>query len=286
MGQDNFSLKEQRADEQKSSIFYPLSSTNPDVPAALRAKGTYSWFMMPVIAQAWDKHLKSLGLVLKVTDQTSPPTAVVFIVDEKPTMIPAQKWDEYPGGGLFTSIEREDIVRSIATARKVTVTVFGNSPLSATYTSGDLSLFRSVVTMYDSATFNISQPSVVNPATDSVTQPASAPITSTAAPSTPSASLSRIIPSARSSRTEYLQSKVSEATAMCREQIIATAKDPSSVKFDDNPSYVLENGHKDWISIMWGIMGRNTYGAVLRHSMTCFVSCKAGSACTMMGVYE
>ena len=38
MGQNTPSLKEQRVDEQKASIFYPLSSTNPDLIAALRAK--------------------------------------------------------------------------------------------------------------------------------------------------------------------------------------------------------------------------------------------------------
>jgi hypothetical protein len=80
---------------------------------------------------------------------------------------------------------------------------------------------------------------------------------------------------------EYLQSKVVDAATMCRDQITATAKDPTSLQFADRYSYGFGKAFtKNWIFIYWDIMGRNTYGAVLKHQITCTVSCKEEKACS------
>ena len=94
-------------------------------------------------------------------------------------------------------------------------------------------------------------------------------------------------PSGKLSRTDFLQSRVDAAAQMCKSAIVATAKDPSSVQFDDKYAYgfgaVLT---RNWIIIDWGIRGRNTYGAVLRHTMECKVSCIQGKACTFVDLTE
>lgn len=92
---------------------------------------------------------------------------------------------------------------------------------------------------------------------------------------------------AKTDRGAYLRSKVDDAAAMCREQIAATAKDPSSVQFAERYSFGFGSAlTRNWIFINWEIMGRNTYGAVLRHRMSCTVSCKQGKACTWVGIED
>jgi hypothetical protein len=89
------------------------------------------------------------------------------------------------------------------------------------------------------------------------------------------------------SRADYLQSKVSDATAMCRDQILASAKDPSSIQFPEKYAYGFGQAlTRNWIFIYADIMGRNTYGAVLKHSMTCTISCKQGKPCSWVSLTD
>jgi hypothetical protein len=88
-------------------------------------------------------------------------------------------------------------------------------------------------------------------------------------------------------RADFLKTKVDEAAAMCKSQIVATAKDPTSIQFAENYTYGFGRVvTRNWIFIGWEIMGRNTYGAVLRHSMTCTVSCTQEKGCSWIGLEE
>jgi hypothetical protein len=290
LGQDDVIIKERRVDEQKISIFAPVNSADSFELNALRARNKYSWVVAPIIAQTWDKKVKGLGLFLRVTDQTVTPTAVVIVVDGKTTMIPVQKWEKDPEGGENTLIDREDLVRSIAAAQNVSITVFGDDPLTAIYHSENLSIFRSMVSMYDTDTFNVkpikaSQPAVIADMVGTTVKPTSQKVLDS--PPSTAEPVVQAAPPTKLSRAEYLQRKVDEAAAMCREQIIATAKDPSSVQFADKYSYGFGRViSRNWIFISWSIMGRNTYGAVLRHTMTCTVSCIQGKACTWVNLED
>ena len=87
---------------------------------------------------------------------------------------------------------------------------------------------------------------------------------------------------AKMSRTDYLESKAHEAALLCESYIIATAKDPDSIKMPERYTHNLGGGllHNE-IYIYMDVMGRNTYGAVLRHSMICTVNCKQGKGCSV-----
>jgi hypothetical protein len=84
------------------------------------------------------------------------------------------------------------------------------------------------------------------------------------------------------SRADYLQSKIQEAARLCHENIVATAKDPGSLQFTDSADVSFGRVvFRDSIYVTLSIMGRNTYGAVLRHSITCRVVCQQGHACSL-----
>ncbi len=274
LAQATIPLMEQRVEALKATTYLPMDPAKGAV-AALRSKSTFYWAITPIIIQTWDMKVKALGLALRVTDLTTPPASVVFIIDGKPTMIQPTDWGTDEGGGQASIIEREDLVRSIATAKTVSITVFGTAPLTGTFQSSDLLFFQSLVSMYDAGTFV--SPQLGDEKSASVPTPQTAP-TSTApivAPSTPAT------PSGKLSRTDFLKSKVPEAATMCHDWIVATAKDPSSLQFADDYDYGFGRViSRNWIFITWSIMGRNTYGAVLHHTMTCTISCTQGKACT------
>ena len=88
---------------------------------------------------------------------------------------------------------------------------------------------------------------------------------------------------AKPKQSDYLEGKKDDAALICREQIVATAKDPSSLQFEDKYTYGFGNAlTKNWIYITWNSMGKNTYGAVLRHVITCTVSCKQDKPCSFV----
>jgi hypothetical protein len=85
---------------------------------------------------------------------------------------------------------------------------------------------------------------------------------------------------AKQSRDEFLESMLDGARERCMRAIVATAKDPDSVKFLDDgggaPGRALMRNH---LLFDFEIMGRNTYGAVLRHTLHCDVPCKINVGC-------
>jgi len=94
-------------------------------------------------------------------------------------------------------------------------------------------------------------------------------------------------PKGKIDRKEYLASKVPDAATMCHQQILATAKDPTSVQFADKYSYAFGRAiTRNWIFITWNIMGRNTFGAVLKHEITCSVSCPPGKECSFINLED
>lgn len=152
LAQATIPLMEQREEAQKATMYYPMDSAKGTI-AALRAKSTYYWAITPIIIQTWDMKVKGLGLVLRVTDLTTPPASVVFIIDGKPTMIQPTDWGADEGGGQASIIDRVELVRSIASAKNISITVFGTAPLTGTFQSSDLLFFQSLVSMYDAGTF-------------------------------------------------------------------------------------------------------------------------------------
>jgi hypothetical protein len=88
---------------------------------------------------------------------------------------------------------------------------------------------------------------------------------------------------AKEDRMAYLISRVPDATATCKDYLKATAKDPSSIKFEEgSENYTFGNGFfRNDIWITYRAWGRNTYGAVLIHTFTCQTKCKKDSGCTV-----
>lgn len=272
VGQQTIPLMQQRVDSNKVTMYFPMNAARGEI-AALRTQGTYYWAISPVIVQPWDKQNRGLALVLRITGQETPPSSIVIIVDGKSTMLEPTVWAPDQGGGQATIIDRVDLVRGIASATTVSVTVFGATPLTGTYQVGDLAFFKSLVAMYDAGTYLAPDLSVAS-TTPAVQTPAAA-----MAPTPPKPVDAPPIP-AKHTREQYLQTKVDDAAAICRQQIVEGAKDPTSVQFSDKYSYAFGRVlTRNWISITWVIMGRNTYGAVLQHTMTCNVSCIEGKAC-------
>lgn len=69
----------------------------------------------------------------------------------------------------------------------------------------------------------------------------------------------------------YVKSQIPTVTGLCRNIIRVSAKDPDSLRFLTDFA-VVEYG-KSSMSIAYSVMGRNTYGAVLKHRMICNFSC-------------
>jgi hypothetical protein len=92
----------------------------------------------------------------------------------------------------------------------------------------------------------------------------------------------------KKAREAFLESKVPEAQTLCHDQIVNTAKDPDSVKFLDGERYTigLRMLSNNTINFSVPIMGRNTYGAVLRHEMWCTVYCTAEKGCSLRSLNE
>lgn len=76
-------------------------------------------------------------------------------------------------------------------------------------------------------------------------------------------------------REDYLRSKAQDAVGICKQQILATAKDPSSIQLPEQVAVYFGTGlMRNDIYVQADVMGRNTYGAVLRHQITCTIVCK------------
>jgi hypothetical protein len=90
------------------------------------------------------------------------------------------------------------------------------------------------------------------------------------------------------SHDEFMNSKVPEVAGACHDAIINSAKDPTSVQFLG--PYTASSGtgfNRNQMFINYEIMGRNTYGAVLRHLMTCIANCnQAKGECPVVFVAD
>jgi len=262
-------MKEYRIEQNKSSIFIPTSTADPDELNAIRAHSTWSWELAPVIAQSWDHKQKGLGFVIRAKDWSTQPTAVAFTIDGKVTMVETSQWHDSEKGGVYTLIDREDLERAVANSQNLSITVFAGEPLTGTYHSADLVVFKSVTEMYSNGTFSGGTPTDLTPS----------PVETQAQKPSPTTANGKV------DRKDYLQSKVQEVSSMCHDQIIATAKDPTSVQFLGDYSYAFGRAlTRNWIFVSFPIMGRNSYGAVLRHTMTCSVSCPPGKPCVFQSL--
>jgi hypothetical protein len=81
-----------------------------------------------------------------------------------------------------------------------------------------------------------------------------------------------------------LSTREQEANVSCRAYIVATAKDPDSVKFPEDGfgvtfGTVLFRNHLYITNIVYG---RNTYGAVLKHNIVCDALCKQNVPCQVI----
>ena len=92
---------------------------------------------------------------------------------------------------------------------------------------------------------------------------------------------------APTSRDGFLHSKVEEVRHTCKDAILAVSKDPDAVKFLDEGNYEFGRGlMRNDIVFVFETMGRNSYGAVLRHTISCTVTCKEKGGCRVPRVAE
>jgi hypothetical protein len=269
--QASLSLKETRIDTLRRSIFTP--PIDPDSPglAPLRAQGAYSWLVMPAIAQDWQTKKAELGLLVRVLGPPTPPSGLVLVVDGTTTLISEQGWQKGNSGGWVLAFGRQELVRSIASAKQVTITVLGSPPLEGRFQAGDLNVFPAVVGIFDHNSFQAGAPA-------------------TSSPSATASPISGILetPNSKTSKnSDYLQTRVGEAATMCHDNIVSSAKDPAALVMADTYGYRFGSVlTKNWIFIDWEIMGRNTFGAVLKHSIGCIVECAPGKACKWMSMAD
>lgn len=91
----------------------------------------------------------------------------------------------------------------------------------------------------------------------------------------------------KSKSDDYRLARLDEAFMQCHDAVMASAKDPTSITFD--PTYDYGLGRvltKNDVFIYVKTWGRNSYGAVLRHSVTCTVECKKDKPCKIADVQD
>jgi hypothetical protein len=143
-------LQERPNNEKSTSLFVPADSSASDGIAAIRASGAeFAWSVTPVIYQSWDKSRKSLLLAIEVVGQDLHPSAAVFVIDGKSYIVQSADWALDSRHNLCALVEKEGLIRNIASASQVQVTVFAPAPLTATFTGGNLAVFREIAAVYD-----------------------------------------------------------------------------------------------------------------------------------------
>lgn len=274
MAQD-IELREKPVATEKESIFQPISATSADGILSIRASGSYKWNVTPIIGQKWNGSEKSLVLAIEVVGENLQPSTAVFVIDGKTVVIPSSDWQVDSRGHLVAWIKNEGLVRSLAKAEEVSITVFAPGPLTNSFHAGDLGVFRSMVQIYDAKAMHPSE-AEEHPVSDL----GKAPVTLITPPS------EKRHKQTSADRGTFLESKVEEAASICHDEIINNSKDPFSVEFLGDYSYAFGRTilFRNWIFVYWETMGRNTYGAVLRHSMTCTVSCTQDKGCTWINL--
>lgn len=256
-------LMETRGDT--ASIYSPtLDYDTPGMPA-LRAKGAYSWVVVPAIAFQAQTDRKELAMIVRVQGLPSPPDGVVFVVDGKTRLVSGKNWILAKSGGWVSAVQGEELTRAIGTAHDLSITVLGSPPLEARFQNRDLAAFRAVASKYDNNTFQTGAPNVPPPGS----VPAQGETSK---------------PSGKQGRMEYLNTRADEAAGLCRSHLMAGAKDPDSIQLTDKYGF-RDLGH-DQIFLTFEFMGRNTYGAVLRHQMGCIASCPKDKPCRFLNMAD
>jgi hypothetical protein len=147
-GQD-IGLRERPNATTKISIFQPASASSPDGIEALRASGSYQWSVTPVISKTWQGSGKALLLAIEVAGNNLQPSTAIFVIDGKTFVTQSGDWRVDSRGNLVAFFEKEGLVRNLAKAEEVSVTVFAPAPLTASFHGSDLAVFRSMIQTYD-----------------------------------------------------------------------------------------------------------------------------------------
>lgn len=84
-----------------------------------------------------------------------------------------------------------------------------------------------------------------------------------------------------------ITTRADEGILLCGKFIVDNAKDPDSIKIDDRVGYtpgkVIMHNH---LFVVLTGMGRNTYGAVLKHRWGCDEVCKQDKPCEIIEFSE
>lgn len=145
----SFQMRELPNATAGESIFEPVSSTSSDGISSIRANGAYKWDVAPVIGMKWDGSAKNLSLAIEVIGSDLTPSMAVVALDGKTFVLQSADWKVDRRGNLVAFFDKEALVRSMAQAQKVSITVFAPAPLTSTFQYGDLGVFRSMVEAFD-----------------------------------------------------------------------------------------------------------------------------------------
>lgn len=165
----NLELRERPNATTKISLFQPVSATSADGILSLQATGSYKWNITPVIAQKWDGSGKSLLLAIEVVGNNIQPSTAVFVIDGKTFVMQSADWRVDSRGNLAAVFEKEGLVRNLAKAEEVSVTVFAPDPLTTLFHASDLAVFRSMVQIYDTNGMHLAEGEAVQAKTTRLT---------------------------------------------------------------------------------------------------------------------
>lgn len=156
-------LRERPNAVERESIFQPTSATSADGLLSIRAAGAYAWNITPIIGVKWDGSAKSLLLAVEVIGQNLTPSTAVFVIDGKTFVAQSAEWQVDSRGNLVAFMDKPGLVRNLAAAHEASVTVFAPAPLSASFRTEDLGVFRAVAEMYDSDGMKLAEGEATHP---------------------------------------------------------------------------------------------------------------------------
>jgi hypothetical protein len=86
-------------------------------------------------------------------------------------------------------------------------------------------------------------------------------------------------------RAAFLATEGPGLISRCKDKVMDTAKNPQSIQYLGGDSYEYARFPlRNNILVHVPMMGMNSYGAVLRHYVTCSFSCKIGEGCSLADV--
>jgi hypothetical protein len=278
--------------QDRTSMFSAIDVTSPDGLAALRGEGIFSWTLAPVVFQSWDGFEKHLVLAAEIIGSDNAPKSISILLDGKTVALGSSDWTKDSRQNLAAVYPREDLVRAIASASKVQISFLGDTTVSADFDAPALELFRRVISAADGGPIvgvSLSEERLIMGITKN-SNPSDIQKQQRISMKGPPVTPVPLIPPkpekpTKVDRHTYLLSKVPEAAQICHDGIISGSKDPYSVEFLGDYTYSFGRTlWRNWIWVSWETMGRNTYGAVLRHGMTCGVSCPPDEQCSLVSM--